>query len=102
MQGCLCLPAWLLAVDNYRTTCGSCLELGPAFFFVYEASRIREWACTCKLLAFAIFKNAVEGDDVTSTSMYIFFWILNALLVYTNCRLGWLNHWYGNTASDEG
>jgi len=31
------------------------------------------------LLALVICKNAVEGDDVTSTFMYIFFWTLNAL-----------------------
>lgn len=72
------------------------------FFFVYEASRIREWACTCKLLAFAIFKNAVEGDDVTNTFMYIFFLDPEYVILYTNCRLGWLDRWHGNTASDEG
>jgi len=80
MQGCLCLPAWLLAVDNYRTTCGSCLELGPAFFFLcMRRQGFGNGLARANCLAFAICKNAVEGDDVTSTFMYILFWILNAL-----------------------
>ena len=97
VQGCLCLPAWLLAVGNYRTTCGSCLELGPAFSFfsfplycLFEASGIWGWACTCELLAFAVCENAVEGDDVMSTFMYIFLLDPGGMMVYTYCGQGWL------------
>jgi len=93
MQGCLCLPGCLLWVITVPLV-DRVWNWGLPFLFfplycLFEASRIREWACTCKLLAFAVCENAVEGDDVTSTFMYIFILDPGGMMVYTNCGQGW-------------